>query len=399
MGPSRTPAAVRHVHEALAPARRHLEAHDADTLACQVALAQVAAPTGLEQRRAEVVRQHLAALDLRPAIDAAGNVVGRRDGARDLPPVVVCAHLDTVFDADTPVQVARTGRRYVGPGIGDNARGLAGMVALAQALQATHVRTRHPILFVATTGEEGNGNLAGARHLFATAAARAHAAIALDGPGDERVVTHALGTLRYRVDFAGPGGHSWADHGRVNPVHAAASFAAQLAAWPLPLAPRTTLSVNRIGGGTTINAIPASAWLEVDLRSTAPRELDRLDEDLHALAARVADSATHARRAGSGTLTVQVTRTGHRPSGAIPADAFLATAAFEATRLIGRTPDAAIASTDANIPMHLGIPAIALGAGGRGGDVHTAREWFENRDGALGLARALTILVAVAELA
>lgn len=391
--------AIRRVFDALLPARRHLIARDAQTIDRQVALAEIAAPSGAEGPRGEAVRGHLARLGLAPTRDAAGNVLALRGGRADEPPVVVCAHLDTVFGDDVRHHVTRTRDRLVGPGIGDNARGIAGMLAIADALDAAQVRTRRPILFVATTGEEGSGNLRGARHLFATAAAGAHAAIALDGAGDERVVTHALGTRRYRVRFTGPGGHSWASYGTVNAVHAAALLTAQLAAWPLPSAPRTVLTVSRIGGGSAINAIPGDAWLEIDVRSTSGAELDRLDDDIHATAHQVLESHNRQRRHGTPSLAMTIDLIGDRPGGAIAGDAFLAQAAFDATRLVGRTPDSAVASTDANIPLHLGIPAVALGAGGRGGEVHTPREWFENRDGSLGLVRAMTVLAAAAELA
>ena len=271
---------VRHVYDALLPARQRLIARDHVTVDTQIVLAEVAAPTGLEEARALRVRAALRSLGLKADMDDAGNIVASRPGVSDLAPVVVCAHLDTVFDAGTPHKVARTRERIVGPGIGDNARGLAAMLAIVDAMGATTVRTRRPILFVATTGEEGSGNLRGARHLFATAAAHAAAAIALDGAGDERVVTHALGTRRYRITFRGPGGHSWASYGVPNAVHAAATLTATIAAWPLPATPRTTLSVSRIGGGSAINAIPSDAWLEIDLRSTSADELQRLDGEI-----------------------------------------------------------------------------------------------------------------------
>lgn len=392
-------SAVRRVFDALLPARRHLAGRDAETIDRQVSLAEIAAPSGQEEARARAVHRYFGQLGLPAAIDAVGNVVAERRGMRGFPPVVVCAHLDTVFGGDVSHQVVRTADRLVGPGIGDNARGIAGMLAIADALGATAVRTRRPILFVATTGEEGSGNLRGARHLFATVAADAHAAIALDGAGDERVVTHALGTRRYRVAFAGPGGHSWASYGVANAVHAAADLTARVSSWPLPSTPRTVLTVSRIGGGSAINAIPGDAWLEIDLRSTSDAELDGLDGAIRAAAREVHSTHNRQRRLGSAPLEMSLDVIGDRPGGAIAGNAFLAQAAFDATRLVGRTPDSAIASTDANIPLHLGIPAIAVGAGGRGGEVHTPREWFENRDGALGLVRAMTVLTAVAELA
>ncbi|MEP7381962.1 MAG: M20/M25/M40 family metallo-hydrolase [Gemmatimonadota bacterium] len=396
---SASTGAIRRVYDALLPARRYLVSHDPQTIDRQVALAEIAAPSGQEEVRARAVQLQLRRLGLDATIDAAGNVLAERGGAADVPPVVVCAHLDTVFAGDVSHAVVRTSDRLIGPGIGDNARGIAGMLAIAEALGAAELRTRRPILFVATTGEEGHGNLRGARHLFATAAADAHAAIALDGAGDERIVTHALGTRRYRITYAGPGGHSWAAYGVVNAVHAAADLTTCVSAWPLPTAPRTVLTVSRIGGGTAINAIPREAWLEIDVRSTSGTELGRLDDEIQGAARQVQDTHNRRRPLGSPLLQLRVDVIGDRPGGAIASDAFLAHAAFDATRLVGRTPDSAIASTDANIPLHLGIPAIAVGAGGRGGDVHTPREWFENRDGTLGLVRAMTVLAAAAELA
>ncbi len=396
---SGSPSTVRRVFDALSPARKRLIARDRVTLDTQVLLAEVAAPTGHEVERALQVRRVFRSIGLSAESDAAGNIIARRSGSGCLAPVVVCAHLDTVFDADTPHQVSRSRDRIVGPGIGDNARGLSAMLAIADALEATAVRTRRPILFVATTGEEGSGDLRGARHLFATVAAEAHAAIALDGAGDERVVTHALGTRRYRIVFRGPGGHSWASYGMPNAVHAAAALTATLASWPLPQSPRTTLSVSRIGGGSAINAIPSDAWIEIDLRSTSALELERLDLEIRRAARHVQETERLARSTGAPQLVIELTLIGDRPGGALPGDSLLGHMAFDATRLIGRAPDSAVASTDANIPIGLGIPAIALGAGGRGGETHTPREWFENRDGALGIARAMTILTATAELA
>lgn len=399
-GPSPVSAgAVRRVFDALLPARRHLVAHDSRTIERQVTLAEIAAPTGGEAARAATVQRQLLALGLASSIDDAGNVVARRGGTSDLPPVVICAHLDTVFGTDVCHQVTRKGDRLSGPGIGDNARGVAAMLAIADAFGACEVRTRRPIVFAATTGEEGSGNLRGARHLFATSAADAHCAIALDGAGDERVVTHALGTRRFRIRFTGPGGHSWAAFGVANAVHAASQLSAQLTLLPLPTAPRTTLTVSRIGGGSAINAIPAEAFLEVDVRSTSASHIDRLEDDLRDAAHRILAWHNRQRRHGSPPLEMTIDVVGERPGGAVAADAFVAHAAFDATRLVGRTPDGAIASTDANVPLHLGIPAVAIGAGGRGGDVHTPREWFENRDGALGIVRAMTIVAATAELA
>lgn len=395
------PTVVSRAFRALEGARRHLAERDPQTLESQVALAEIPAPTGREEARARQVALALDALSLQTAIDGAGNVVAHRAGTRGGGPVVVCAHMDTVFADGTALRMRRDRRagRITGPGIGDNARGLAGMVAIAGALHATGVRTQRPIIFAATTGEEGEGDLRGARHLFAGPAAGASAAIALDGAGDERVVTHALGIRRVRLRVTGPGGHSWASYGVANALHAAAGIAAELASWRMPAAPRSALTVSRMAGGTAINAVPDDAWLEVDVRSSSSSELDRLEREIRMAARHAVERENDRRRTGSPALQLTVELIGDRPAGVVSGDAFVAQAAFDATRLIGRSPEQAIASTDANIPLSLGIPAVALGAGGDGGDTHTVREWFENRDGSTGLARAMTVLVAAAGLA
>ena len=385
---------------ALRAARERLTARDAGVVRAQVAVSEIAAPTGEEQERGRWVAGCFERLGLEGVhADAAGNVVGRRPGEEALAaPVVVCAHLDTVFPRGTPLRIHREGRRFVGPGIGDNGRGLAAMLALAEAIDGVAVRTRRPVDFVATTGEEGLGDLRGAKHLFATRSDAA-AMIALDGAGDERIVHHALGSRRYRIVFRGSGGHSWAAFGVPNAVHAAGTAAAKLAALALPHEPRTTLSVGRIGGGISVNAIPEEGWLELDLRSTSGPMLERFDREVR-LIAQLAEHEENARRApGTPPLRATIEVIGDRPCGETPAEHPLVGAALEATRLIGREPELTTASTDANVPISLGIPAIAIGAGGRGGDAHTPGEWFDNVDGMLGVARALTVVVAAAGLA
>jgi tripeptide aminopeptidase len=395
--PARPPTA--RIHAALADARDRLVASDGAILRSQIAVSEIAAPTGAEGERGAWVARRFSALGLRDVrTDAAGNVIGRRPGARDRAAVVVCAHLDTVFPPDTALRVHRDGARLVGPGIGDNGRGIAAMLALAEQIDGIRIRTEAPIDFVATTGEEGLGDLRGMRAYFAEAAGRTAAVIALDGAGDERVVHRGLGSRRYRVTFRGPGGHSWAAYGVVNPVHAAAAAVAGIRAIVVPREPRTTLSVGRIGGGISVNAIPEDGWFELDLRSASPNLLERFDAEVRSVI-RAAEVSENSRRASATRpLTVSVSVIGDRPGGEVSPDDPLVIAALDATRLVGREPDLATASTDANVPISLGIPSIALGAGGRGGDTHTVGEWYDNTDGTLGLARALTVVVAAAEL-
>ena len=223
--------------------------------------------------------------------------------------------------------------------------------------------------------------------------------IALDGAGDERIIHRALGSRRFRVSYTGPGGHSWAAFGVANAVHAAAGAAARLAALALPAIPRTTLSVGRIGGGLSVNSIPDSAWLEIDLRSTSAAQLDELERTIHRVAQAAAEEENDKRAIGTRALAVQIEAIGSRPCGETPAEHALVQSAVQATRLVGRRPDLALASTDANVPISQGIPAIAIGAGGRGGDAHTHSEWFDNAQGTVGVARALTIVMTAAGMA
>jgi tripeptide aminopeptidase len=393
-------ADVATLFQRLAPARARLEQADERVVRTQIALSEIPAPTGDERARGASVAARFRALGLRDVeTDEVGNVTGSRRGASDAAPVLVCAHLDTVFPEGTAVGVARDGRQLAGPGIVDNSRGLAAMLALAEAVDGTTLRTRRPIIFAATVGEEGAGDLRGAKHLFARLATIPSACIALDGAGDDRIVHRALGARRFRVVFHGAGGHSWAAFGVPNPVHAAGAAASKLASLPLPRSPRTTLSVCRIGGGISVNAIPEEAWIEIDLRSSSVEVLERCARDVEQ-AVRAAVREENLRRSpGTSPLTYDVTTIGDRPCGELSREHPLVRAAAGATYAIGRTPELVTASTDANVPISLGVPAIAIGAGGRGGGVHTPGEWYDNTDGALGVARALTVLVAAAELA
>src|SRR6478752_8522451 len=330
-------------HRALAAAHARLAARDDAIVRSQITIAQIAAPTGEEHERGGWVARRFRDCGLTDIeTDDVGNVVARRPGTDDLPPVSICAHLDTVFPRGTDLSIRRDGDRLVGPGINDNGRGLAVMLALAGEIDGARLRSKHPIEFVATTGEEGVGDLRGAKHYFATRGRGAHAMVALDGAGDERIIHRALGSRRFRVSYSGPGGHSWAAFGVPNAVHAAASAAARLAALPLPAAPRTTLSVGRIGGGLSVNSIPDSAWIEIDLRSTSPSHLDDLERSLRRIAEQAMSEENEKRAAGTKSLRIRVEAIGSRPCGETPAEHDLVRAAVEATRLVGRHPDLAL---------------------------------------------------------
>src|SRR5215831_11230527 len=316
MRPQATATDTAATHRSLAPAHARLAARDDAIVRSQIAVAQIAAPTGEEHERGSWVTRRFHDCGLSEIhTDAAGNVIGRRAGTTRLSPVVICAHLDTVFPRSTDLSVRRDGERLIGPGINDNGRGLAVMLALAGAVDGVRLRSRRPIEFVATTGEEGIGDLRGAKYYFAGRGSDAHATIALDGAGDERIIHRALGSRRFRVSYAGPGGHSWAAFGAPNAVHAVAAAATKLASLPLPSSPRTTLSVGRIGGGLSVNSIPDAAWLEIDLRSTSATQLDAFDHMIRQIAQVAADDENAKRARGTRPLTVGVEIIGSRPCG------------------------------------------------------------------------------------
>lgn len=385
-------------HERVRAARHHIERADESTLARQAALSAIPAPTGAEGARGA----HLAELFREAglsgvAVDEVGNVTGWMGSSRD-EPVVLSAHLDTVFGAGLDVSVERRGARLAGPGISDNARGLAALVTVAEALVRSRVTTVRPVRFTATVGEEGWGDLRGVKHLFANGDGRPHAFIALDGAGLERIVHRALGARRYRATYRGPGGHSWAAFGVANPANAVGRATALLADLPTPHAPRTTCAVVRLGGGTGLNSIPQEAWLDLDLRSEDPRTLATLEQTVQGVLARALEDENRHRTAGTPPLRLDLHRVGDRPSGLTPRAHPLVQTAIAATRALGRPHELACASTDANVPIALGVPAIALGAGGHAGDAHLPTEWYENVDGPLGVVRALLVTAAMAEM-
>src|SRR5436309_15542737 len=282
------------LNERVRTARAHIERSDEAPLGRQAALSAIPAPTGAEAARGARVAEMLVAIGLQDVhADDVGNVrgwyiTGGSVGVQHAAPlhdacVILSAHLDTVFGPELDVSVARRGARLEGPGIADNARGLAALVAIGEALVHARVETRRPVLFAATVGEEGSGDLRGVRHLLGPSdrpTVRPHAFIALDGAGIERIVHRALGARRYRITYHGPGGHSWAAYGVANPAHAVGKAIDLIARIPTHHAPRTTRSVVRLGGGSSLNSIPQTAWFDIDLRSEDARELERLDESL-----------------------------------------------------------------------------------------------------------------------
>ena len=382
----------------VAGAREWLIRHDADVLAWQRTIAEVPAPTGQETERGILIAERFSDLGLTEIrSDSAGNVLART-GSGEGAGVVLAAHLDTVFDRSTPHTVTAVDGRLAGPGIADNARGLAALLAVAAALRQAALLLARPVTFVATVGEEGAGDLRGAKHLFEDPTFRPDAFVAVDGAGSDRVVHRALGSRRLRAVYRGPGGHSWAAFGVANPAHAVGIATAGIAGLPLPTAPRCTASVVRIGGGSGLNTIPQDAWLELDLRSESEGALDGMVAGVSQSLGKALDSVNRQRAANTQLLTLELVPLGTRPSGETPAAHPLVRAAVAATRLIGHTAELAAASTDANVAIAHGVPGIALGAGGRGGDPHLPTEWYENTGGPEGLFRLLLMVLAATEI-
>ena len=382
-------------------AGEHILATDDKTLADQVDLTEIPAPPFGEDARGRRMAELLGAAGLSNVEqDSVGNVVALRPGAEDREPLVLSAHLDTVFPAGTDVTVHTDGDLFRAPGVSDDGRGLAALVTVARALSQADITTRTPILFAATVGEEGSGDLRGVRHLFESGGVATDAAgfISLDGAGMKYVVTRALGARRFQVVLSGQGGHSWINYGAPNPIHALGRAIGALASWPLPTDPALSLTVARWGGGTSVNAIPAEAWAELDFRSESIGHLDVGEERLRA----VLDRSVVEENAGvtdqDGRLCVDVTVVGSRPAGVTALDSPLVEAALAATRASGVEPEVTASSTDANLPMSLGIPAITLGAGGSAGAVHTTDEWYHNGNGSIGIQRALHTVLLVSGL-
>ena len=356
-----------------------------------------ASPFG-EQERAEYLSRKFSELGLTEVeIDEEGNCLGLLQGSSRSPLIVVSAHLDTVFSKDTDFNVVRRDNKLFAPGIADDGCGLAALLALAQAIQSERLPIEGSILFVGTVGEEGEGNLRGVRHLFTEGRWAKHvdSFLSFDGPGLDRITNKALGSHRYRVEVTGPGGHSWGDFGLPNPVHAIGRAISRLAGYPAPKHPRTTFNVGRVEGGRSVNAIPGEASMEVDLRSAAEAELQRLDAFFRKAMRDAVDEENVKRRVGDPLLKLNVDLIGDRPTGETPADSPLVELAIEATKMLDVEPRLDQSSTDSNLPISLGIPAITLGAGGSSAFSHSLDEWYDPRGRDLGLKRGLLVILGI----
>lgn len=378
----------------------------------QARLVAIPAPPFGEGPRGEAIAGLFADIGLTEiATDEVGNVTAVIPAASlpvdsTGPVVVLSAHLDTVFPAATAIlpTVTRNGNvlRLDAPGACDNGVGLAALLAVGQALVHAQVELPVPLVVLANVGEEGEGDLRGVRHFYQSSpyASRVTAHVVLDGAGADSVVTQALGSRRFQVTVTGPGGHSFTDAGTPNPIAALAGALAEVAATPLSEEPRTTLNLGTIHGGTSVNSIPESVTASVDFRSTSSEELLRLEVALHRA---VEDTVERVNAVASayparsrGLLAFTIEKIGDRPAAQLPADSPLLEVLRAVDRHLGLRTDLRLGSTDANIPIERGLPALSMGAGGDGGGAHTIAEWYTDRDRELGLKRVLLLTLSMA---
>ena len=411
---SQTPAEeVRSLaeHPAVRRAFSFIEETDARTIRELIELTQIAAPPFMEDERARVYADWLREAGADSVfIDEEGNAVAIRhgrggargrtaDGGRRT--VGLSGHLDTVFPPDVDVTVTQRGDTLFAPGIGDDTRGLMSVLTVLRALEASGIETEADVRFIGTVGEEGLGDLRGMKYLFREGADPIHTWIDIDGTGLGRIVNKGLGSHRFRVTFRGPGGHSWGAFGLANPAHALGRgirHFQDVADTLTRSGPRTSYNVGRMGGGTSVNAIPFEAWMEVDMRSVSEESLARIDAAFRDAMQRALEEENALRRDGP-EIELELDQIGDRPSGEVADDHPLVDRAIEVMRVFGAVPALTRSSTDSNIPISLGIPAVTVGSGGIGSGAHSPGEWWINRDGHRGIQANLLLLVSEAGLA
>jgi tripeptide aminopeptidase len=372
-----------------------IRAYEPSLIETQIRLSEIPAPAFKEEKRAAAVAQIFKEIGLQNVrIDKAGNVLGERPGSSPRPNLVLAGHLDTVFPEGTDVKVKRQGAVLKGPGIGDDARGLAVLIGVARALDQARVQTFGTITFVADVGEEGLSDLRGMKQLFnETLRDRIDSFVSIDGSGTG-ITNVGVGSFRYRVTYRGPGGHSYGAFGLANPIHALGRAIARISDFKVPLNPRTTFNVGRVGGGTSVNSISFEAWMEMDMRSVDVKELKALDDRFQgAVDQALADE--NARWENQGKLSVEKAKVGDRPAGSTPEDAPIVQTALAATRALGLAVQLGDGSTDANYPMSLHIPAITISGGGSGTGAHSLNESFDVTNSWQGTQRALLLAVAL----
>jgi tripeptide aminopeptidase len=370
----------------------------------QLEMARIAAPPFGEGARAAWLAERFRELALDDVrVDDVGNVFGIHPGfGRRY--IALSAHIDTVFPAGTPLNIRQQGSRLYGPGVSDNGAGVTAMLAIAALLRAVRVRHALPFLFIGNVGEEGEGDLRGMRHIFATPRWKDSIAysLILDGAGSDTIVAEALGSRRFEVIVRGPGGHSWSDFGAPNPIVILARAIESFCQTPVPTTPKSTFNIGVIRGGTSVNSIPESASMRVDLRSTSSTELERLERSLRVCLDRAMEVERRAAEArGSAprkthNVTTEVVVIGDRPAGELEHSARILQVVRAVDAHLGSVAQVQRASTDANIPLSMGREAIAIGGGGSGGGAHTLQEWFDCSGRELGLKRILLTLLALA---
>jgi di/tripeptidase len=371
-----------------------------------IALTEIPAPPFQEEARGTAYMEMLRAHGLTDVErDAQGNVMGIRRGTT--PPggqlIAIAAHLDTVFPEGTDVTVTREGTRLSAPGIGDDSRSLAVLLAIIRAMDAAEIQTSSDLLFIGDVGEEGVGDLSGMKYLFREGKYkdRIGTFISMDGAGSGADVVHgAVGSKRYRVTFKGPGGHSFSAFGLVSPAFALGNAMQKFSTLSVPASPKTTFNVGVVGGGTSVNSIPFESWMDVDMRSVAPAELAALEQQFLALVQEAVDEENATRSTAEGPIEVDLTVIGDRPSGETPHDSALVQTASAAIQSAGMTPSFSFSSTDSNIPISMGIPAITIDSGGTGDRAHALDEWIDVEKSASlrGIESALTLILALSGL-
>jgi tripeptide aminopeptidase len=384
-----------------------LRAQEAQFAHWQLEMARIPAPPFGESARAEWLNSRFRELGLEDVhTDDVGNVFGVCGGSNK-PCVALSAHLDTVFPAGTPLNIRQQGNRLYGPGVSDNGAGATALLAVAAALQAARVLSSMPILFVGNVGEEGEGDLRGMRHIFSNPrwVDSIRYNLVLDGAGSDTIVAEALGSRRFEIIVRGPGGHSWSDFGAPNPILVLAGAIAKFTQTPVPSSPKTTFNVGVIRGGTSVNSIPESASMRVDIRSTSMAEMESLEAALrHDLEqaiqqeSQASERRTSSQRRSSG-LSHEIVGIGSRPAGELDPSARILKVIRAVDAHLGNAAQIQRASTDANIPLSMGREAIAIGGGGVGGGAHTLQEWFDCGGRDLGLKRILLTLLALAGVA
>jgi acetylornithine deacetylase/succinyl-diaminopimelate desuccinylase-like protein len=367
------------------------------TIEDQIRFCEIPAPSFKEEARGRELQRVFQQLGLQNVrVDKVGNVLGTYPGAAPRPHLVIAAHLDTVFPEGTDVRVKREGTILRGPGIADDCRGLAVLVAIVREMKKANVKTPGTITFVANVGEEGLGDLRGVKQLFReTLKDQIDNFISIDGTG-VHVTNVGVGSHRYRVTFKGPGGHSFGAFGMANPMGAMGRAIAKIQEIQVPRQPKTTFNVGRIGGGTSVNSIPFEGWMELDMRSSDTASLAAVDANIQkAIDAGVAEE--NARWGKPGTITVVKELVGDRPAGSTPESSAIVRTGLAAATVLGFNANLGEGSTDSNMPMSLHVPAITIGGGGRGRESHALTESFDMTDAWMGTQHALLLTVALVQ--